>query len=228
MTLDDLLPVLTDSAPALKNHLWQSTLFALAVALLALLLRRNQARTRCWLWLAASLKFLLPFSLLVALGSHLAPLRPAPAQAGLYSAMKEVGQPFEQEAAPALLVESPVVSRRHLADFVPLLAIVAWMSGLLFLGVRLLLRWRQMMGLVLDAAPMQERRVVEALRRAKRRQGGSIRVEVLASSSVFGPESMASCDRSCCGRRVSPRGWTRPSLKLWLPMSFAMCLAATT
>ena len=43
---------------ALGNHLWQSTVFAAVAALLTLLLRKNHARTRYWLWLAASLKFL--------------------------------------------------------------------------------------------------------------------------------------------------------------------------
>ncbi len=52
------------------NHLWQSTLFAGGAALLTLALRRNHARVRYWVWLAASCKFLLPFSLLIALGGQ--------------------------------------------------------------------------------------------------------------------------------------------------------------
>jgi hypothetical protein len=52
-------------APAVANHLWQSTIFAAAAAVLTLALRKNHARTRYWLWLAASVKFLVPFSLLV-------------------------------------------------------------------------------------------------------------------------------------------------------------------
>ena len=48
---------------AVGNHLWQSTLFAAAAGLLTLALRKNHARARYWLWLAASLKFLVPFSL---------------------------------------------------------------------------------------------------------------------------------------------------------------------
>ncbi len=46
--------------------------------LLTLALRRNQARVRYWLWLAASYKFLLPFSWLVSIG-HLFQWRAAPA-----------------------------------------------------------------------------------------------------------------------------------------------------
>jgi uncharacterized protein (TIGR03435 family) len=55
----------------LVNHLWQSTLFALAAAILAWAFRRHSARLRHALWLVASLKFLIPFSLLVSAGSSL-------------------------------------------------------------------------------------------------------------------------------------------------------------
>lgn len=53
------------------DHLWQSTLFAAALALVALALRQQPARVRYALWLAASLKFLVPFAALVALGGAL-------------------------------------------------------------------------------------------------------------------------------------------------------------
>ena len=63
-------------APGLANHLWQSTLVAVAAGVLTLALRKNQARTRYWLWLAASTKFLIPFSLLVRIGASFAWQRP--------------------------------------------------------------------------------------------------------------------------------------------------------
>lgn len=56
---------------ALINHLWQSTLFALAAALLTLAFRKNGARVRFLIWLAASVKFLIPFSLFVWVGEYL-------------------------------------------------------------------------------------------------------------------------------------------------------------
>lgn len=55
---------------ALGDHLWQSTLFAAAVALLTLGFRRNRAGVRYALWLCASVKFLVPLSLLISLGSQ--------------------------------------------------------------------------------------------------------------------------------------------------------------
>ena len=56
---------------ALLDHLWQSTLFACAAALLTLAFRKNAASIRFRILLAASLKFLLPFPLLVFLGAYL-------------------------------------------------------------------------------------------------------------------------------------------------------------
>jgi TonB family protein len=53
------------------NHLWQSTLVLAAIAALAALLRDHGAHARYWLWWAASVKFLVPFSLLTALGDAL-------------------------------------------------------------------------------------------------------------------------------------------------------------
>ena len=62
MTLTDLMPFV--------NHLWQSTLFAAAIWLLVLMMRKNSAAVRHRLWLAASMKFLIPFSVLVSFGSR--------------------------------------------------------------------------------------------------------------------------------------------------------------
>jgi len=53
------------------DHLWQSTLVAAALALLTLALKRAHAQARYAIWLAASLKFLIPFSALTLLGAQL-------------------------------------------------------------------------------------------------------------------------------------------------------------
>ena len=55
---------------ALSDHLWQSTAVVAGVGLLTLLLRRNSAQVRYVLWLAASVKFLVPFAWLEALGQR--------------------------------------------------------------------------------------------------------------------------------------------------------------
>jgi bla regulator protein BlaR1 len=76
MTPASLSPIWAGEVCELCNHLWQSTLFLGIVALLALLMRKNQARIRYWLWMAASAKFLIPFSLLISLGSPFALAQP--------------------------------------------------------------------------------------------------------------------------------------------------------
>ena len=57
------------TSPFIINHLWQSSCFALLAGLLAFALRKNSPKVRYWVWLGASLKFLIPFALLVSLGS---------------------------------------------------------------------------------------------------------------------------------------------------------------
>ena len=57
--------------PAILNHLWQSTALVVAVALLTLAFRKNRAEVRYWLWWSASIKFLLPFTLLLTAASHI-------------------------------------------------------------------------------------------------------------------------------------------------------------
>ncbi len=88
------------------NHLWQSTLFAGGAALLTLALRRNHARVRYGVWLAASCKFLLPFSLLIALGGQSRWQTLPKTTPTLSVVMDEVTQPF---AAPAF--PSPVLAK---------------------------------------------------------------------------------------------------------------------
>src|ERR1051325_5870304 len=90
-------------APEIGNHLWQSTLFVIIAGLLTLFLRKNHARVRYWVWLAASLKFLIPFTLLSWIGSRLAWAHvPTRTNAGLYSSMEVIGQPFTPLANPSM------------------------------------------------------------------------------------------------------------------------------
>jgi hypothetical protein len=91
--------------PALANHLWQSTAFAVVAWLLTLALRNNQARVRYAIWLAASIKFLVPFTVLVSAG-NLLPHPKQPVVSYLYSAMDVVEEPFATASLP--LTTAPV------------------------------------------------------------------------------------------------------------------------
>ena len=160
------------SAPALGNHLWQSTLCLVIAVLLTLLLRKNHARARYGLWLAASVKFLIPFSLLVALGSHLARPRAAPpVESGFYSAMEEVSQPFRQPAAHAIAPIVRSTTPPHPVYLLPGILAVAWFCGFVVVLSIWYARWRRISAKVREAVPLRDGREVEALRRAERAAG---------------------------------------------------------
>jgi bla regulator protein BlaR1 len=174
-------------APALGNHLWQSTIFAVIAGLLTLLLRKNQARTRYWLWLAASAKFLIPFSLLVSLGSHLSWLRTSPAsKAGLYLAMEEVSQPFTHPTVSIPTLTASAVFRGPI-HVLPALLTAAWLCGFVVVLCVWGLRWRRVSAAMRDAGPLQEGREVEALRRLERVGGVRKRIEMLVSRTSLEP-----------------------------------------
>src|SRR5579871_6392670 len=91
----------------MANHLWQSTLFAAAAWMLTLLLRSNRAQTRYCIWFAASVKFLIPFALLMDLGNFLGRHETPVAAASLPYVIEQASRPF----TPALLpmrVPTPV------------------------------------------------------------------------------------------------------------------------
>ncbi|HEY1948576.1 MAG TPA: hypothetical protein VGG97_16320 [Bryobacteraceae bacterium] len=111
---------------AVANHLWQSTMFAGITALLALVLRKNHARTRYWLWLTASLKFLIPFSLLVSAGKQIEwSTTPSRAQK-LSVVIGQIGQPFTQEK-PIANIAQPVLA--HSSRLLPAILFAIWICG---------------------------------------------------------------------------------------------------
>ncbi len=114
-------------AAAIANHLWQSTVFAGAAGLLTLTLRQNHARTRYWLWLIASLKFLIPFSVLASVGSRFGWQAAARAkQPGFSLIMEEISRPFPQFASAS--AAAPVAPAAH-ASYLPAILLALWIAG---------------------------------------------------------------------------------------------------
>jgi hypothetical protein len=123
------------------NHLWQSTLFAAAAGLLTLALRNTHAQARYWLWLTASVKFLIPFSLLVGIGSHIEwRTGTATSQPEWSLLMEQVGQPF---AAPAVRSSAPAAALPASANPIPTVLFAAWAFGFVAVVFCLWLRWRR-------------------------------------------------------------------------------------
>jgi TonB family protein len=138
----------------------------MVAAILALALRKNQARVRHHLWLAASLKFLIPFSLLTSLGAHLATLNhSAETQTGLYFVIQKVSQPFAQTPSPREWLAA------SLLPLLPGIIALLWLCGFAAVIAISWLRWRRITAAMRCAAPISHGREVDALRRLERIAG---------------------------------------------------------
>ncbi len=189
--LTRLLPDLSALAPAIANHLWQSTLFAAAVFLVTLLLLRNTARIRSALWLAASIKFLLPFSLLICIGDLLPGHHRAVAStpAAIYLVVDTVGQPFSDfdfsplSASPA----HPATLLYRLHSALPLLIAAVWLAGTIIVLLVWLARWRQVRAMLRHAVPASSCRELHLLRQLQSAPGLSNSLPLRLSSDLMEP-----------------------------------------
>ncbi len=143
----------------LTNHLWQSTVFVGLAGLVTLALRRNRAQVRYWLWLVASMKFLIPFSLLVHVGRLLGPLmrwllgrHPAAvaAPAALAVALDQVSRPF---AAPAL--RSVPAAQAAAGIPIPVILAAVWAIGFATLIGCWWRKWRALRTELRTASPVE-------------------------------------------------------------------------
>jgi beta-lactamase regulating signal transducer with metallopeptidase domain len=127
---------------AILNHLWQSSLFALAIWSLTLLFRNNGASVRHALWLAASVKFLLPFSLLAAFGDLAFTHTAAPATMRVLGRIAPAALPFAAPPVPAPSLDWPLI------------AAVLWAFGALVVVLFWLARAARLRTIVHKAAPL--------------------------------------------------------------------------
>ena len=131
----------------IADHLWQSTLFAGIVWLLTLALRKNHARVRHGMWLTASCKFLIPFSLLIALGGQVH-WRKAPATvASGITVMDQVSQPFTATAAVIAIPATPTP--------LPAILLGVWACGFIGITCAWWVRWRRIQSGARLEAPLQ-------------------------------------------------------------------------
>jgi bla regulator protein blaR1 len=179
----------TAVAPAVGNHLWQSTLFAVVAGLLTLVLRKNQARARYWLWLAASLKFLVPFSSLVGVGGWLGWLRaPDGIETGFTLAVDEFSQPFSQVAMPVLRrAHSVAIAPQNSASLLPGIIAAVWLCGFVAVIFVWCVRWCRMSAALRNAVPLLDGREVKALRRIERVGCVRKRIEMFLSRASLEP-----------------------------------------
>src|SRR5687768_1617490 len=136
----------------LANHLWQSTLFALAVGLLTLMCRKNHASVRYWLWFSVSVKFFIPFTLLTTLGDRLEWASSAPqiAAPAVSATLAQVSLPFV--VVPAIGFMTVQEASRSVAWFA-VAVLGVWVAGIIAMTAVRLRMWRRVRAAVRASSP---------------------------------------------------------------------------
>jgi bla regulator protein BlaR1 len=150
----------------LVNHLWQSTMFACVIGLLTLMLRRNRAAVRHGLWLAASVKFLVPFSLLIVLGSQVEWRKATVVPHARLDVVEQIGEPLAMLASPTRLLAQRPPSR------VPAVLVSLWLCGFLANCLAWWRRWRQVRAVWRTASPLPLNLPIPALSSSARLEPG--------------------------------------------------------
>ena len=185
---------LSSIGPAVGNHLWQSTAFAAVIWLATLLLRRNQAHVRYGLWLAASVKFLVPFSLLVGLGSYLPKPQHFVVAMPVSYAMDTVAEPFAEtpmDFAPVVTDPTHAAMRpRHewgTRHMIPLALGILWLCGVIVVLAVWSTRWRQVAKMLRQAVLVENGREWENLRRLQKAMSVGRQIPLLMSQKMMEP-----------------------------------------
>jgi len=137
----------------LTNHLWQSTIFAVVAGLLAVAFRKNRAQVRYWLWLSASLKFLIPLSLLISLGNSLRDalgggvIATEIAPPTVSRTMVQITPPF-----PDTLSFAP--SAPHTTSWIPMAILGVWACGFATIALMRFRGWLSVRAAVRASTPI--------------------------------------------------------------------------
>jgi uncharacterized protein (TIGR03435 family) len=133
-------------------------------------------------------KFLIPFSLLIGIGSQLAsPRGSAGTTSELYMAMDQIGRPFTQPTMPVISEVAPATASQNAIDLLPALLAGAWLCGFTVVLLTWYVRWKRISALLREATPLPVGREVEALRRLERKRGMRRPIEMLLSRSSLEP-----------------------------------------
>ena len=157
---------------AIANHVWQSTLFAIAAGLVTVMCRNNSASVRYWIWFAAAAKFLVPFAALASIVDQL-PLPQSPRAAT--AAIEAASMVLRASAVPA--VPAPVVT-----------AIIAlWITGMCVVLISSMRQWRRLAAHARQSPLIADGIVHDTVRRVERAEGVRNPIAIVASNQSMEP-----------------------------------------
>jgi TonB family protein len=171
----------------IATHLLQSTVCVGIAAILALALKRAPARTRYGIWLFASLKFLVPLSLLTVVGTYFSTWTPTLTTPTVSVAMRWLDRSllvwgFDEAAAGGSAGFPGGVNRLALVTLVAL-----WATGVVSLTIWRWRQWRELSALARALPAIEEGREIEALGRVTRMVGRPVRIQLLRCDGSIEP-----------------------------------------
>lgn len=170
------------------NHLWQSTLCLAVAALLTLALRRNRARVRYAIWVAASVKFLVPFAPLMALGRQFDWRTSATVvQPTMTVLMDTMSQPFSRPSIVIATTALPATSSYDLAAVFPFLLLAIWWGGCVVILLIWGMGWQRLKKVVRNASLIRHGQELDILRRLEARAGISRPTPLISSDTCLEP-----------------------------------------
>ena len=120
---------------------------ALPLGALTLLLRRYAASLRFWVWFAASVKFLVPFSVLMAMGAVVTlPMAPMLPDGPALEVLQDTAAPFTTAPVASVVPDGP-------GNWITVL-IAAWAAGTFLALLIWAMRWLELRALVRAARPL--------------------------------------------------------------------------
>jgi len=171
----------------LWNHLWQSTVFAAVVAVVGVAFRRNRAQVRYWLWLAASVKFLIPFGALLWIGTQIELMPIERSGQAIVGVLDNVAQPFTQpELERVNLRGRPVSPPPHN----PMLTLavrgftIVWPAGCVALLLIWAVRWHRVTRAARAASTVTSGHLLDTIQRL---EGCTPRIRLLSSNHAIEP-----------------------------------------
>jgi tetratricopeptide (TPR) repeat protein/beta-lactamase regulating signal transducer with metallopeptidase domain len=173
----------------IANHLWQSTMFAVAAWIITLFLKKNRARIRYWLWFSVSIKFLIPFSLFISLGSFIAPewMKTQVEVAPQLNIIQTINQPFnmpEMEEVYASVENAEVTSP---ANKLPIIIFSLWMCGSLALIINWHKRVMKVSKMARKAEPLNDKHRFDIFHRIKQKNRMSETIQIASTRDMMEP-----------------------------------------
>ena len=156
----------------IAKHIWESTVVAIAAGVVALVLRRNSASVRYWIWFGAALKFLVPF-------------------AALASIANQFSLPQSPQAATAVIAAATIVFRASalaaLPDATWTAIILVWLMGACVVLARSLSQWLRLAEQARGAVPTIEGDVYAAVQRMQRAEDIRRPITLVTSNDTMEP-----------------------------------------